>query len=221
MTEFRQFALWLMQKFTIAFVAVMSLASFGCKKKGGMADSMAKHAGFKDAMCKCDKDKACAEKVAAEMDKYNTEQMKNTSAEDAKKMLADMSPEDMKAMGDVAAETEKCKATAMGAAAAAGGDKPAGDKPAGDKPADPPAAAGANADIPSECNDYKAAMEKLAACDKMPQASKDALKQGYDAMSQGWAAAKDMPAEAKKAMADGCKQGADALMQSGKALCGW
>ena len=102
-------------------------------------------------------------------------------------------------------------------------DKPvdkAGDKPA-EKAADKAAATGANADIPAECNDYKAAMEKLAACDKMPQASKDALKQGYDAMSQGWAAAKDMPAEAKKAMADGCKQGADALMQSGKALCGW
>jgi len=106
---------------------------------------------------------------------------------------------------------------------AAGGDKPA-DKMAGDKPADKPAdkaPAAANADIPAECNDYKAAMEKLAACDKMPQASKDALKKGYDAMSQGWATAKDLPAEAKKSMADACKQGADALMQSGKALCGW
>ena len=95
-------------------------------------------------------------------------------------------------------------------------------KPDDKKPDDKAApAAGGNADIPAECNDYKMAMEKLAACDKMPQASKDALKQGFDAMSQGWAAAKDMPAEAKKAMADGCKQGADALMQSGKALCGW
>ena len=95
------------------------------------------------------------------------------------------------------------------------------DKKPDDKGSAAAPAAGGNADIPAECNDYKAAMEKLAACDKMPQASKDALKQGYDAMSQGWAAAKDMPAEAKKAMADGCKQGADALMQSGKALCGW
>ena len=95
------------------------------------------------------------------------------------------------------------------------------DKKPDDKGSAAAPAAGGNADIPAECNDYKAAMEKLAACDKMPQASKDALKQGYDAMSQGWANAKDMPAEAKKAMADGCKQGADALMQSGKALCGW
>ena len=98
--------------------------------------------------------------------------------------------------------------------------KPADDKMA--KPDDKAAApAAGGGDIPAECNDYKAAMEKLAACDKMPQASKDALKQGYDAMSQGWANAGSLPPEAKKAMADGCKQGADALMQSGKALCGW
>ena len=113
--------------------------------------------------------------------------------------------------------------------------KPADDKmakPADDKMAKPddkkpddkgsaaaPAAGGG--DIPAECNDYKAAMEKLAACDKMPQASKDALKQGYDAMSKGWANAGSLPPEAKKGMADACKQGADALMQSGKALCGW
>ncbi len=95
-------------------------------------------------------------------------------------------------------------------------------KPDDKKPDDKaPAANSGGGDIPAECNDYKAAMEKLAACEKMPQASKDALKQGYDAMSAGWAQAKDMPAEAKKAMADGCKQGADALNQSGKALCGW
>ena len=105
-------------------------------------------------------------------------------------------------------------------------DNMAGDKkddkaaPAGDKKDDKAAPTPAG-DLPAECNDYKAAMEKLAACDKMPQASKDALKQGYDAMSQGWANAAALPPEAKKAMADGCKQGADALMQSGKALCGW
>ena len=143
-----------MQKFSIAFLAAVTLVSFGCKKG---------------------EDKAAGGDKMAPADK----------------------PVDKMA-----------------------GDKPA-DKMAGDKPADKAVPAGANADIPAECNDYKAAMEKLAACDKMPQASKDALKQGYDAMSQGWAQAKDMPAEAKKAMADGCKQGADALMQSGKALCGW
>jgi hypothetical protein len=93
-------------------------------------------------------------------------------------------------------------------------------------PADPaakptegaPAAAG---DLPAECNDYKAMIEKLASCDKMPQQSRDALKQGYDAMSQGWANVGAMPAEAKKAMADGCKQGTEALKTAAGAMCGW
>jgi len=95
------------------------------------------------------------------------------------------------------------------------------------KPADPaaakptegtPAPAG---DLPAECTEYKATIEKLASCDKMPQQSRDALKQGYDAMSQGWANVGSMPAEAKKAMADGCKQGTDALKQAAGAMCGW
>lgn len=91
-------------------------------------------------------------------------------------------------------------------------------KPA-DTTATPPAPGGG--DLPAECNDYKAMIEKLASCDKMPQQSRDALKQGYDAMSQGWANVGSMPAEAKKAMADGCKQGTDALKQAAGAMCGW
>ncbi len=82
-------------------------------------------------------------------------------------------------------------------------------------------AAPAGGSLPKECQDYTAAMEKLAKCDKMPAATKDAMKQGFDAMKQGWAQLDGLPPEALKAMADGCKQGADALMTSGKALCGW
>ena len=94
------------------------------------------------------------------------------------------------------------------------------------KPADPAAkpaegAPAASGDLPAECGDYKAMIEKLASCDKMPQQSRDALKQGYDAMSQGWANVGAMPPEAKKAMADGCKQGTDALKQAAGAMCGW
>ena len=98
-------------------------------------------------------------------------------------------------------------------------------KPADPKPVDPATkpteGAPPTGDLPTECNDYKAMIEKLASCDKMPQQSRDALKQGYDAMSQGWANIGSMPAEAKKAMADGCKQGTDALKQAAGAMCGW
>jgi hypothetical protein len=72
-----------------------------------------------------------------------------------------------------------------------------------------------------ECERYKQRIEKLMTCDKLPQQSRDALKQGFEAMEQGWATMKDMPEEAQKAMQDGCKQGADAIEQAVGALCGW
>ena len=78
-----------------------------------------------------------------------------------------------------------------------------------------PAAAG---NLPAECNEYKAAIEKLSACDKMPQQARDALKQAYDQASAGWA---NLPAEAKANLATACKAGADAVMTSGKQVCGW
>ena len=203
-----------MQKFSIAFLAAMSLASFGCKKKGGAGEAMAKMGEFKDQMCAC-KDKKCADGVQDAMNKWSAENAKNAGDKPEKP-----DEETMKKMSEVGTKYGECMATAMGGGAAPAGDKPAGDKPAGDKPAGAPPAAGGG-DMPAECNDYKAAMEKLATCDKMPAASKDALKQSYDAMSAGWANVAGMPAEAKKAMADGCKQGADALMQTGKSVCGW
>ena len=101
------------------------------------------------------------------------------------------------------------------------GDMKGGDMKAGETKPDDKAAPAAGGDLPTECNEYKGMIEKLASCEKMPQQSRDALKQGYDAMSQGWANIGSMPAEAKKAMADGCKQGTDALKQAAGAMCGW
>ena len=54
-------------------------------------------------------------------------------------------------------------------------DKAAPATPDQAAPAAAPAAAGAAApaaagDLPAECNDYKASIDKLASCDKMPQA---------------------------------------------------
>ena len=78
-----------------------------------------------------------------------------------------------------------------------------------------PAAA---ADLPAECNEYKAAIDKLSTCDKMPQQSRDALKQAYDQASTGWA---NLPAEAKANLAAACKAGTDAVTSSAKQVCGW
>lgn len=74
---------------------------------------------------------------------------------------------------------------------------------------------------PTSCERYKHRIEQLMTCEKLPQASRDALKQGYDAMSQGWENVESLPEEARKALDDGCKQGTEALESAVKDLCGW
>lgn len=90
-----------------------------------------------------------------------------------------------------------------------GETKPAETKPAETKPTE--AKAG---DLPAECADYKAAIDALAKCDKLPQATRDALKQSYDQTSAAWAS---VPAEGKAALGTACKSAADAVKQSAAA----
>jgi hypothetical protein len=71
------------------------------------------------------------------------------------------------------------------------------------------------------CVEYGDLIAKLATCDKLPQASRDALKQGYDALKSGWSGARSMPRAARDAMEQGCRQAVDALKQAGSAACGW
>lgn len=85
----------------------------------------------------------------------------------------------------------------------------------GGAPATPPATASA---LPKECQDYQAAIERLASCDKLPQESRDALKQSYETASKSWAA---LPADQMGQLAAACKAGTDAIVQSGKSVCGW
>jgi hypothetical protein len=82
-----------------------------------------------------------------------------------------------------------------------------------DKAAPAPAAAGASG-LPAECDDYKAAIDKLSTCDAMPKEARDAMKQAFDQASTGWAA---LPADAKASLATACKAGADAVKQSAAA----
>ncbi len=74
-----------------------------------------------------------------------------------------------------------------------------------------PAATG---DLPAECNEYKAAIDALSKCDKLPQATRDALKQSYEQTSAAWAS---VPAEGKAALGTACKSAADAVKQSAAA----
>jgi hypothetical protein len=77
------------------------------------------------------------------------------------------------------------------------------------------------AGLPAECADYKALIEKLAACDKMPAASRDMLKKSFDDASKQWADFDKLPADAKTALTSGCKQGADALRKAAGPTCGF
>lgn len=202
-----------MKNLTIAFMAAMALMSFGCKKKGGAGEAMAKMEEFKNEMCKC-KDAPCAEKVSKDMMDWGQKMSKD------QKEPPKMSDDDQKKAAKITEEMTKCMQTAMGTGGAMGGGTP---EPAagsatgsGDTAGAAPAAGGG--DLPAECNDYKAAIEKLASCDKMPQQARDALKNAFDQASAGWAS---MPAEAKANLATACKAGTDAVMQSAKATCGW
>ena len=77
------------------------------------------------------------------------------------------------------------------------------------------------AGLPAECAEYKTLVDKLATCEKLPQASRDMLKKTFDDTSKAWANMDKLPADAKAALVGGCKQGADALKQSAGAACGF
>lgn len=207
-----------MKNLTIAFLATASLFAVGaCKKKGGgdAGEAVAKMTEFKDQMCAC-KDKACADKVQEGMTKWSTEMA--AKAGDKKDQKADEAT--MKKMTEVGQAYGECMTKAMSAGAetppAGGGGSDSGSAAAGggsgsDTAAAP--AAGGSTGIP-ECDDYKAAIDKLAACDAIPEATRKTMKDAFDQASGAWAS---LPAEGKAAAATGCKAGADAVKQAAAA----
>jgi len=92
--------------------------------------------------------------------------------------------------------------------------KPTEAKPTEAKPADTQAQPTTAGDLPAECAAYKAGIEKLATCDKLPQDARTSLKQAYEASSSAWAS---VPADGKAALAATCKSAADALKQTAAA----
>jgi len=102
-----------MSKLMFAFVATLSLASFGCKKKGGGAagEAVAKMEGFQKSMCDC-KDKACADKVNEDMAKWGTEMAKTMGAAKDEKPDPDLA----KKSADVMTKYTECMTKLMMAA---------------------------------------------------------------------------------------------------------
>jgi hypothetical protein len=71
-----------------------------------------------------------------------------------------------------------------------------------------------------ECDEYIAAVDQYAACDKVPAEARDAVQQGSAQMRDALSPLKDptVPAEARKAAAEGCAAARDALRQSMTAM---
>jgi hypothetical protein len=218
-----------MTKISIAVVAAFSLAAFGCKKKSADCDSainnmmevskadLSKVPGMDDKMM--DKMKGIAMQHCKD-DKWPEDALKcmkeAKSNADAKKCQGMLPKElDKKMMDDVANSMgmgggggPPPEGSGGGAAPPAGGGSAEGSAPA----------AGGGGDLPKECADYKAVIDKLASCDKMQAAQRDAYKQAYDQASKGWAS---LPAEAKANVATACKTAADTVTAAAKTVCGW
>ena len=188
----------------LALVVVALLAFGACKKKGGnsAAAAMAKMTEFKDEMCKC-KDAKCAQDVSDKMAKWSAENAKNEKGQQ-------MSDADTKKAQAIGEELGKCMQTAMTPPA-----PPAGSD-TGSAGSDAPAVGASG--LPKECDDYKAQVEKLKTCDKLPPKAKDALIKAYNDASAGWA---NMPDGAKANLDKSCKAGTEAVVVAAKEACGW
>ncbi len=82
--------------------------------------------------------------------------------------------------------------------------------------AGPPPPVDLLATLPIECRQYGAAVHKLATCDRMPQAARDAMTQAFDQAAEAWVG---LPPETKAELATGCLQGLQAVTEAAKSVC--
>lgn len=188
---------------TASVTNAVSLSSDELKKSGATPDTVTKIRESSITRCKEDKWSNEILKCLADAKK----------ADDVSKCQAMMSKEQSDNMA-------KAIAGAMGSQPDQGSGSapsPSPDTGGSGSAAAPPEVPG----LPAECTDYRAMVDKLAACDKLPQASRDMLKKSFDDTSKAWADFDKLPADAKTALTNGCKQGADALKKAAGATCGF
>ena len=119
-----------MNKIAIAFLAAMSLASFGCKKKGGAGEAMEMMKKYKTDLCACkDHDMDCGKKAT---DAYQ-KAMADWAAKNTGDKTADTSAKPDPEMEKLTTEVADCSKRVMtpdtaaaGGAAAGGAAAPAG-----------------------------------------------------------------------------------------------
>src|SRR3954471_7699522 len=115
-----------MKKIAIAFLAVTSLAAFGCKKKGGAGEAMEMMKKYKTDLCACkDHDLDCGKKATDAYQKSMADwAAKNTG--DKADTSAKPDPEMEKLTTEVADCSKRVMTPDMGAAGGAAGAPPAG-----------------------------------------------------------------------------------------------
>ena len=77
---------------------------------------------------------------------------------------------------------------------------------------------GGGSDLPAACGEYKAMIEKVASCAKLPKLERDQMKQAYDNTSATWP---NIPADGQLALGTACKAAAAATKQAAGKICGW
>lgn len=142
-----------MNKIAIAFLAATSLASFGCKKKGG-AEAMEMMKTYKTAICACkDHDTACGTKATDAYQKAQADWVAKNPGDKAADTSGKPDPEQEKLTAELAECSKRVmtpEAAAAGGAAAApaaGGAAAGSDTAAGGAAA--PAAAGSDTAAPA------------------------------------------------------------------------
>ncbi|CAN5913284.1 hypothetical protein BH11MYX2_BH11MYX2_09490 [soil metagenome] len=186
-----------------------ALLGVGCSKKsdhpsaGSGADALAQVAALKDRLCAC-KDKDCATKVHAEYVQWGLDMTKSGTDQRPDEAMAKKMTEVSMAYGD-------CLAKSMSAGPVV--PSPPAPAEATGQQADPIPFSGSTG-IP-ECDDYKATVDKLAACDKLPAATRSIMK---DSLGQAMLAIRSLPADGKQSAATACVMGADGIKQSARAV---
>jgi hypothetical protein len=71
--------------------------------------------------------------------------------------------------------------------------------------------------LPS-CDEYIALMDAYLTCDKIPEETRVAARQGMDAMKQHWGGISDLPPDVQQQMSDACTTANEALRQGATAL---
>ncbi|MGE0869613.1 MAG: hypothetical protein AB7P03_13695 [Kofleriaceae bacterium] len=168
----------------IAIGLALSLAGAGCKNNDPGADVVKTFTELRDRVCQCT-DQACIDKVTKES---VGDALKNPGPSGAKLDEATRNKLDQ-----LTAETTTCM-TKFATPAPAPAPTPA----ANDHDAE--AAAG---DLPAECAAWKAAVDKLAGCDKLPAQDRANMKKTFDNAAAKWATM--TTPEQKATIASECK----------------